>query len=327
MKPWVGTLLAGLLAAGAAMAADAPDKGDRAPDWAKKPTANDILALFPKDALQKGISGRATLECQVSTDGALRKCEVVDEKPLEQGFGAAAIALTPQFRFKPALKDGKPVESQVRFSIVFDLPREGMPGGDTVLTTPIWVKAPSRADVDAVYPPRADVEGLVTLDCALTETGALKNCVVAAESPRTKGFGQAAKSLAPKFQAAAKFSDGKSVKGYHVRLAIRFDKPGTPGDAGGVKPAWIGLPTGDDMAALYPAEAKANKVSGRAVLDCVIAVGGALTDCHVASEEPKGQGFGEAALKLAPQFHMNPWTTDGRPVDGLRIRLPVKFEP
>jgi protein TonB len=50
---------------------------------------------------------------------------------------------------------------------------------------------------------------------------------------------------------------------------------------------------------------------------------GSLSDCTVASEAPAGLGFGAAALQVAAIMKMNPWTKQGAPVDGGRIRLPI----
>jgi hypothetical protein len=37
-------------------------------------------------------------------------------------------------------------------------------------------------------------------------------------------------------------------------------------------------------------------------------------------------GFGAAALEIAAVVAMNPWTAQGDPVDGARIRLPLRLE-
>jgi hypothetical protein len=36
-------------------------------------------------------------------------------------------------------------------------------------------------------------------------------------------------------------------------------------------------------------------------------------------------GFGAAALSLAPKFQVNPWSAEGLPVVGGRIRVPMRY--
>ena len=92
------------------------------------------------------------------------------------------------------------------------------------------------------------------------------------------------------------------------------------------KPEWKTLPEAKDFDAVFPQAAKAAKLrDGRAVLTCDVAMGGGLSGCALESETPTGMGFGESAMKLVPHFALNPWTLDGRPVDGAHIRLPIHF--
>jgi TonB family protein len=79
------------------------------------------------------------------------------------------------------------------------------------------------------------------------------------------------------------------------------------------------------MAQYYPKAAAAAHVEGRAVLRCTVAATGDLIDCTTAAEEPAGQGFGDAALHLAPLFKMRPMTKDGTPVSGGKINIPIRF--
>ncbi len=50
-----------------------------------------------------------------------------------------------------------------------------------------------------------------------------------------------------------------------------------------------------------------------------------MSACEVVGEDPAGLGFGEAAVAAAAAFAVNPWSDDGRPVDGARIRIPIRF--
>ena len=51
---------------------------------------------------------------------------------------------------------------------------------------------------------------------------------------------------------------------------------------------------------------------------------GAL-DCSVASEDPGGYGFGDAALRIARGMRVAPTTSDGRSVEGGHVRVPLTF--
>jgi protein TonB len=82
------------------------------------------------------------------------------------------------------------------------------------------------------------------------------------------------------------------------------------------------------VAALFPARAKAAGVTrGDVTLSCAVQAGGRVGQCSVARETPPVLGFGDAVLALAPSFAMSAWTSDGRPVDGARVRIPIRYEP
>ena len=87
---------------------------------------------------------------------------------------------------------------------------------------------------------------------------------------------------------------------------------------------WTEKPSGDDMAAVIPADARDAKVGGWAMLECRFASQGRFQSCVVLGEAPAGRGFGAAAVKLAPKFRA-PITKAGQPTDGLYARLPIIF--
>ncbi|WP_293452819.1 TonB family protein [Phenylobacterium sp.] len=90
-------------------------------------------------------------------------------------------------------------------------------------------------------------------------------------------------------------------------------------------PDWITLPGPTDFDRLYPKIASALTVEGYAVIGCRVNVRGELEDCGVQLERPKDLGFGKAALAMSASFKMRPQTVNGLPVDGGKVRIPIRF--
>jgi len=92
-------------------------------------------------------------------------------------------------------------------------------------------------------------------------------------------------------------------------------------------PVWIAKPDGADIARVYPAAAKAQGLSGQALMTCRVDGEGRLTMCAIAKQVPDGGGFGDAVLQLADRFQMEPKTKDGVATRGGEVRIPVRFMP
>jgi outer membrane biosynthesis protein TonB len=93
----------------------------------------------------------------------------------------------------------------------------------------------------------------------------------------------------------------------------------------GVKLEWVSAPSVADLAALYPEQARASHISGRAIAACVLAADGSLTGCVVRTETPDGYGFGSAALKATHDFKVTLATRTGPLVAGRRVMLDLRW--
>lgn len=304
---------------------------DRDPDWAKRLRPEDILGVWPTAALKKGLAGKAAIKCKVSLQGGLFDCKVLSETPAGAGFGSAALLLVPQILMRPATIDGKPAVSDISIPITFQA--NGPVAADVI--RPVvgaaipWETAPTHADVVAAYPPKARAEtvgGHVTLACSITNDARVTGCETLSEEPKGYGFAKAARSLAPKFKAPPIMKDGKPLRNVGIQLPVTFAID-MLADAKPVvgKPLWAATPSIAEFETAFPnPDGQARTV--RVMMQCVVQQGGWLGECTIVSEEPKGMGFGDRTLGLAGKFRMVAWSTEGLPIVGSRLNVPIRYE-
>lgn len=336
MLRWVVLALACALVSPASAAAASTTEAD----WLKPPTPEDLMAVFPRGALQKGLGGKALLACQVSPQGALFDCSVVSESPAGAGFGGAAIALTPQMLMKPATRDGKPVVGAVRLPINFKAP-DAPTGSHLASVGPAltrsslsgvrWRLAPTYDEVVAAYPPKARAKligGRATLNCTFKPGGRVGSCDTIAETPKGQGFAAAAKALAARFVGPETLDNGATTVGVYTQISFVFATDMLDPQKRLIgKPMWSALPRGEDVAAGYPMSARQAGVrTARVIIRCDVAGEGRLAGCAMESEEPAGLGFGDSALALSKAFRVQPWSDEGLPTVGGQIRIPIRFQ-
>jgi len=204
-----------------------------------------------------------------------------------------------------------------------------------------WVKRPSLADIQALWPARALKEGYggkAVLSCTVTVQGALRSCIVVEETPRDGGFAAAALALSSQFMMTPALKGGVPVES-SVRIPINFPqpdkatgsrlRPATDTDARGERVfgnlPWRAAPSFNEVLAAYPPKARAEKVSGSATLDCHIHKTGGVNGCQILHEAPERYGFGAAARALAPRFMAPVEDGKGESVVGDRVHIRVSF--
>ena len=74
--------------------------------WTRRPTGEEVRHV-PSEI--RGVVGRATLDCAVTTSGLLSDCRVTSDDSSGQGLSPVAIKLAPYFRAAPLSKSGVPV--------------------------------------------------------------------------------------------------------------------------------------------------------------------------------------------------------------------------
>ncbi len=136
----VGSVLVGILVAGAGMAAWAAQPGRPATTASAAPESVAMaLALdaprYPAELAQAGVSGKVVLLVDIDATGTPTHVEVETAEP-EGVFDAAAIDAAYKWRFNPEVRNGKPVASRTRVPIHFDAngnpPEEAAAGGKGV---------------------------------------------------------------------------------------------------------------------------------------------------------------------------------------------------
>ena len=306
--------------------------GDANPDWMRKPTSQDLAGVYPTAAAKRGVDGSASISCQLSVEGFLQKCVVASESPPGLGFGQAALQLAPQFRMTPKIRAGKPV---VTDDVVIPIAWKGFreynaPAGsaNSLVLDPPWDATPTAEQVRAAWPANAKdaASGQVALRCGFNRTGGLTRCDVISEIPANRGFAKAAKSMTDNFRVRFTPDQAKDLDAYSVDVPFRFRDPAGPDLRSVTKPRWIRTLTPEGMTTIYPEAAiKAGVYSGLGIVGCIVNAHGGLADCEVKREAPSALDFGAAAIEAAKLMSMNPWSTEGEPMDHLTITLPIRF--
>jgi len=193
----------------------------------------------------------------------------------------------------------------------------------------IWEVRPPLGDLTSFQ--ISDYRMVVQLRCRVAN-GALVACAQVVDTPTA--FLEAASRAASAARLAPLDQGGQPTDGREIVVRITFPIP-VAIDPSPAPPTaiiltsanveWLERPDSARISLLYPVQAFRQGLSGQAILDCIVDAEGRLA-CLILSEEPAGQGFGEAAIRASRLFRMAPETRDGRRTAGGRVRIPIRFD-
>lgn len=321
-----------------------------------------LVGIWPDTGYHNGVSAKVRLKCWIDAHGLAEKCQVVGENPKNLGFGKAALEMRAVIKLPPTLGPDGPIGSYKTIDVGFQAPDVRLDqahlahwqhdaasksslattdvndfmsaGGNplpmrkvTMLDNPAWVAAASFDDLAAAYPGKPGPgEGYAVAHCQVKKDGALDGCQTIKEEPEGHGFGRAALSLAGKFRIAPQVAQQPHADQLWVDIPIRFPAARELGDRTVTSPSWVQIFDVKSAPKLFPPEAAAGGLTtGRGVARCTVGQDGALVDCAPEAGTPDGQGFSEAAVKLAETMKMNLWSADGVPVAGAVVRIPIRL--
>ncbi|MCR6687550.1 energy transducer TonB [Pseudoxanthomonas sp.] len=87
-------------------------------DRSARPLADNPVPAYPRDALRSGSEGRVVVSIEVGADGTPTDVSVV-ERSGDRALDRAALQAARQWRFEPAIRDGKAVAATVRLPVDF----------------------------------------------------------------------------------------------------------------------------------------------------------------------------------------------------------------
>ncbi len=190
---------------------------------------DDADRFYPHTALLAQQSGESHIRCDWNASGIVTACQVINETPVNAGFGAAAVALAM------AMGHVDPIRPDVT-----------MVAGAGLDFTVAWKTAPSPcAYADAImksdslecagfanirtlgeyYPARAadsEVEGESTLDCAVADEAGHVQCAIVDEKPPGYMFGASALKTTIRYLRVKARQAGQPITGTHFPFSMTY---------------------------------------------------------------------------------------------------------
>ena len=203
-----------------------PAAGALAPASAQEKPAFDVLSYYPPAALAAGVGGHAWLSC-TWRQSLPKDCQVLQESPAGQGFGAAALKIAADSKPDPRAKlsEGQTYQASVGFAAKPPVIWPNTIQPLRVITMPNWLVMPTPQELAAFFPRGARAQtARVTLTCTVSLDTTVRDCRVKEETPAGQGFGEAALKASKLFRISPRTVDGEPEDGGVVEAALDFSR-------------------------------------------------------------------------------------------------------
>ncbi len=328
-------------------------------DTPPKP-ANVVFAVYPFELLRDGVDGTADVRFLVSPNGKVAQATVV--KATRPEFGQALLAMLDEWKFQPAMKDGKPTLT------VMDVQQEFSDSGGDVPVSNVakdllhelkkakLVLCPLK-DLDAppqvlsqhppVFPSALVgkvTEGQAAVEFLIDHDGNVQlPRVVSATDP---AFGYAAVQGVSAWKFAPPTSHGQPVA-VRAKVPVDFVAPKLAPAADSVSVAAAHDNLASDAATAndaqifnmseadrvpvarfqsvpqYPLERSRTGVTGRVDVGFICDTEGHVRDAHVVASSGSSE-LDQAAVEGVSKWIFKPAMKDGRPIN-VRMEVPIQF--
>jgi TonB family protein len=305
---------------------------------------NVVFAVYPFELLRDGVNGTAEVRFLVSPNGEVEQATVV--KATRPEFGQALLAMIDEWRFQPAMKEGKPTPSVLDISQEFSANDDGdVPVSDEAWTLLHELKKEKPGlcavkDLDVrplllsqrspVFPPALIGKvsgGKAVVEFLIDHYGTVQlPRIVSATDP---AFGYAAVQGVVAWRFAPLTSHGQPVA-VRAQVPIVFTSPKPASDP--VLPNAEQVFNLSDLdqrpvmrfpgpSTAYPTEMKYDDVPGAFEVGFVCDTDGHVRDAHVVSSSGSSK-LDQAAVAGVSSWIFKPGMKDGRAVN-VRMYAPI----
>ncbi|MDQ3068197.1 MAG: energy transducer TonB [Acidobacteriota bacterium] len=165
--------IAAMVLAGAAVQAQGQVYKGGDPGVTSPEVVRETKPRYTATAMRERISGSVQLQAVVDTRGTPTHVTVVTSLDTVYGLDTSAVDALKQWRFKPAMRDGKPVPYQVTVELTFTLRDRAFDKTHHDVIAPVVVNQPKPSYTPEAM--RARVEGSVTIEGIVEADGTLSS--------------------------------------------------------------------------------------------------------------------------------------------------------